>query len=125
MAYLEIVAAGTTLPAPVALSTTNELIWSANTGRSADSGKMIGDVVARKETIEVEWAMLTKAQFDSIKSAISSNAFFTVTLRLHGSSSNVTSFTSYRSELSGSIHGVYGKAGTIYYGSAKCSFIQQ
>lgn len=38
----------TVLPSPVSISVNDQIIWSANTGRSA-SGSMIGDVVARKE----------------------------------------------------------------------------
>lgn len=60
------------------VNVTDEPIWSANTGRSS-SGKMIGDIVARKTTIEISWPPLTYAEMKAIRDAIISGGdFFTI-----------------------------------------------
>ena len=67
----------TDLPAPAkeGIVITREPIWGENTGRSA-SGKMTGDIVGRKTTIEVTWPPLpgktvgTKLGVDRIISSI-------------------------------------------------------
>lgn len=61
----------TELPEPArgGISVTDEPIWAANTGRNT-KGKMIGDIVAWKTTIEVTWPPLTYAQARSIRNAI-------------------------------------------------------
>ena len=41
----------TVLPAPVEITSNDEIIWSSHTGRAA-SGNMIGDVVAQKSSME-------------------------------------------------------------------------
>ena len=48
----------TVLPSPVSISVNDQIIWSANTGRSA-SGSMIGDVVAEKKDVAIKWGILT------------------------------------------------------------------
>lgn len=61
------------------IAVTDEPIWSANTGRSS-TGKMIGDIVATKTTIEVSWGVLTYAEMKTIRDAIiSGGEFFTIT----------------------------------------------
>ena len=54
---------------------TDEPIWSSNTGRSS-TGKMIGDIIAWKTTIEVSWPPLTYAQAKAIRDAIKSGGEF-------------------------------------------------
>lgn len=56
-------------PAHKGINVTDEPIWSSNTGRSS-TGKMIGDIVARKSTIEVTWNVLTYAEAKEIIDAI-------------------------------------------------------
>ena len=56
-------------PAHKGINVTDETIWSSNTGRSS-TGKMIGDIVARKSTIEVTWNVLTYAEAKEIIDAI-------------------------------------------------------
>mgnify|MGYP000583136728 CR=1 FL=1 len=51
---LIIKANGVTLPSPVSISTTDEILWSSNTGRSTSSGKMLGDVIAEEDKAESE-----------------------------------------------------------------------
>lgn len=54
---------------------TDEPVWSANTGRSS-TGKMIGDIVAWKTTIEVAWPPLSYSQMKVIRDAIKSGGEF-------------------------------------------------
>ena len=58
----------------------NEKIWSQNTARAA-SGRMVGDIIAIKKTIHIEWAHATPEEVSLINSFISdiSSAFFDVT----------------------------------------------
>lgn len=107
-----------TLPSPVEVKTSNEIIWSANTGRSG-TGKMIGDVVAEKETIDITWGVLTKAQFNLIKSNMKSG-FHPFTLIIDGESVTIPS---YRSTLTKEILGTFG--GVTYYKNATVSVIEQ
>lgn len=62
-------------PAAGGINVTDEPVWSSNTGRST-TGKMIGDIVAWKKTIEVKWPPLTFAQVSAIRSAIKSGGEF-------------------------------------------------
>lgn len=66
----------TVLPSPVSISVNDQIIWSANTGRSA-SGSMIGDVVAEKKDVAIKWGILTEAELAAIKKIM-------VTLKLCG-----------------------------------------
>ena len=59
-------------------SLTKNKIWSSNTGRGA-TGKMLGDIIARKYTLRAQWAKLTQTQLTSLENAIGSDAFFSVT----------------------------------------------
>ena len=68
-----------TPPTPKKVTVKPEKIWSKNTGRAA-SGKMLGDVVGHKITIQVEWATLTDAEVEGIDTRISP-AFFPVTFK--------------------------------------------
>lgn len=50
---------GVILPTPTSLTTSDEIIWSSNTGRSTVSAKMLGDVIAEKKTFSIGWQWLT------------------------------------------------------------------
>lgn len=52
---------GTVLPMPSVLQIKPEKVWSKNAGRTS-SGKFVGDVIATKHTLHVEWRTLTQAQ---------------------------------------------------------------
>lgn len=109
---------GVTLPSPDEISTSDEIIWSANTGRSS-TGKMIGDVIAEKKTIAVKWGVLTKSQLNTIRSNLQSG-FQSFTLSIDGAD---TTITAYRSTLNAE---VLGTAGSVtYYKSAEVTIIQQ
>ena len=56
----------TVLPSPVSISVNDQIIWSANTGRSA-SGSMIGDVVAEMKDVAKKGGILTEAELAAIK----------------------------------------------------------
>ena len=115
---ITISANGVTLPSPTELTTGDEIIWSANTGRST-TGMMIGDVIAQKKTFNIKWGVLTLAQFNAIKQNILSG-FHAFTLTLDNSPVTVTS---YRGTLTGELLGTFG--GETYYKSANVSVIQQ
>jgi len=106
------------LPSPVDIGTSDEIIWSANTGRSS-TGKMIGDVIAEKKTIEISWGVLTKDEFELLKANLKSG-FYPFSITIDGEEETITS---YRSAISGSLLGTYG--GKTYYKSANVTIIQQ
>ena len=63
---------GVQMPAPkregVVLS--QEKVWSSNTGRSS-SGKMMGNLVAIKATVQITWGLLTPSEAELIRAAVS------------------------------------------------------
>lgn len=59
-------------------SVTLNRIWSANTGRSA-TGKMFGDIVAKKYTLNLSWSKMKSEDVSALATAITSKAFFNVT----------------------------------------------
>ncbi len=109
---------GVTLPSPVSITAGNEIIWSSNTGRSA-SGKMIGDVIAEKTTFAVNWGVLTRAELESIRTALVSG-FLTFSLIEDGTATTVTA---YRGTLSAVLLGSFG--GVTYYKDATVSVIER
>ena len=58
-------------------SVTRNRIWSKNTKRTS-SGKMVGDIIARKYAISISWNNLTQSQVSEIAKAIDTSAFFDV-----------------------------------------------
>lgn len=107
------------LPAPTKISVSNEIIWSSNTGRSTESGKMIGDVIAEKKTVDVEWSKLTAADLKKISSNLKSG-FIPVSFNDEGS---VVTITAYRGTLKKDYLGYFG--GVHYYDNVTVSIIQQ
>lgn len=112
-------AGGVKLPAPVSLKVDDEIIWSSSTGRALD-GTMLGDVVAEKKTLAINWGILKESQMTLIKSKLIAG-FFPVTF--HDDGVDVTIDT-YRGTLSKEILGELGD-GIFYYRSASVSIIQQ
>jgi hypothetical protein len=115
---VSIMAGGTALPSPTELTVSEEIIWSANTGRGA-SGLMLGDVVAEKETFEIRWGVLTAAQREEIRSRLVSG-FFPVTVTI---GDTAVTLTVYRGTLTGNILGTFG--GVTYYRDTAVTVIQQ
>ncbi len=68
---------------------TKNKLWSSNTGRTA-SGKMVGDVVAIKYTLEFSWSELTSAEVHSLESAVGTDAFFPVKFPEEGTGNALT-----------------------------------
>lgn len=78
----KVIRIGTTYVADPALGgviVTDEPIWSSNTGRST-TGKMIGDIVDWKTTIEITWPPLSFSETAQIRNAIkNAGEFFDLT----------------------------------------------
>jgi hypothetical protein len=108
----------TLLPSPVAIDTSDEIIWSANTGRSA-SGKMLGTVIAQKQSFNVKWGVLTKGELETIKTNVKAG-FYPFEISMDG---DRASLSSYRSTLTYSVLGTYG--GVTYYNNATVTIIEQ
>lgn len=85
-----IVIDGVTLPTPKkgGVTITVEKIWSKNTGRAA-RGNMIGDIVAYKHTIKIEWPPLSREDTAKIDKAVTP-AFFNVTFLSPGTNTRIT-----------------------------------
>lgn len=113
----------TPLPSPIVLEMNNELIWSSNTGRSVsatDAGKMIGDVIALKRTVHIEWGVLTSSEFASIKDNMPQGFFqFRITL-----GSTTETFNVYRGTIARAIIGAPNSDNETY-STAKVDVIEQ
>lgn len=66
---------GATMPTPAleGVTISTEKVWSANTGRTA-SGKMVGNIIAKKTTIKIKWPVLTMEQAAVIENAVSDSS---------------------------------------------------
>ena len=115
---VSITAGGTVLPSPEEMTASDEIIWSADTGRS-ESSTMFGDVVAEKKTFEIHWGVLTAAQREMIRTRLVSG-FFPVTVTI---GETAVTLTVYRGTLTGSILGTFG--GVTYYKDTAVTLIQQ
>lgn len=115
---------GTTnlLPSPDSIQTTEEVIWSSNTGRSispSDGAVMMGDVVAKKKTFNISWGVLTLNEYNDIVTKLGTGFRpFTIVL-----GSQVTSIASYRGTITAELLGA--PDGTVYYRNASVSIIQR
>lgn len=107
------------LPAPDLISTTDEIIWSSNTGRTADA-TMVGDILAEKKTLSITWGILKEEQYLVIKNNLVAG-FFPITF--HDDGMDLT-ISSYRGNLSKDIIGKLDD-GIFYYRSVSCEIIQQ
>lgn len=112
------------LPSPDSVKPSYELIWSENTGRAqsgANKAKMIGDVVAEKRTYEIQWGLISDADFNTIKSKLTKGFFyFAVATSLSSAKSNAQPF--YRSEIAGNLKPI---GNTIYWRDVTVSVIEQ
>lgn len=121
MSVFTIQAGGVLLPSPVEISSSGELIWSASTGRTA-SGKMVGDLIAEKQTVEITWGVLTRAQVSTIEQAVTTQSgFFQLTITQGG---DVTQIQCYRGPVVKKALGYIGD-GVFYYKSVTVTFIEQ
>lgn len=103
---------------------TDEPVWSSNTGRNIN-GKMVGDIVAYKTTIEVTWNLLTYSQMATIRDAIRGEGFFSITYPdTNQSGADTTSTkTVYASNIPRTLYSRSSKA--QYYKDITITFIEQ
>lgn len=73
--YTKLVIKNTVLPSPTKLSVSKEQLWNSKTGRSVKTGKMLGAVIGEKRTLDVEWAMVTGAEYQIIRNALVTGFF--------------------------------------------------
>ena len=121
LATIKITSNGVLLPSPIALEVNRELIWSSNTGRSisaSDAGLMIGDVVANKKTVHIEWGILTQTEFNTI-TANMPNGFFPFQLTF---GATTESLTVYHGTIEQTV--IASPDGNVYY-TAKVDVIEQ
>lgn len=117
---MAVLKAGTVeLPCPVSISSSDEIIWSSNTGRST-SGKMAGDIIAEKKNLDIKWEYLSEDDVGLIKRNLSAG-FFPLTFRDDGMEITIQS---YRGTLSKEHLGYVGD-GTYYYRSVSVQIIEQ
>lgn len=109
---------GMTLPSPDSITVSDEIVWSANTGRSA-SGQMLGDAVADKKTFAITWGVLTRAELETVRSALQSG-FHPFTMEEDGA---VTTVQAYRGTVSALLLGSFG--GVTYYRDVTVTVIQR
>lgn len=73
---------GTEMPDPAlnGITITKDKIWSKNAGRSSESGKMMGDIVAIKYKIQIKWPVLSQEKSALVDDYISNmeSAFFKI-----------------------------------------------
>lgn len=62
---LKFYANGVLLKSPSGLKKSEEKVWSTNTGRST-TAKMIGDIIAKKVTFDMQWMYVSKADYKKI-----------------------------------------------------------
>lgn len=120
---LTVTVAGVSLPCDnlTDIKVGNELIWSSNTGRSASSGKMLGDIVAKKKTISLTYSWLSRTDFNTIDNALNTSSFFAVKVELD--SFTLLDADCYRSNIERELGGKMG--GTWYWKSVTFDLIQQ
>ena len=114
----------TTLPEPKkeGITITDEPIWAANTGRGSD-GTMVGDIVAWKTTVQVEWPALSFANSKIIADALTgAGAFFKIKYNDFSSSTPVTK-TVYCSNVPRTIYSLVTAA--QYHTGVTVTFIEQ
>lgn len=108
------------LPSPVSISSSDEILWSSNTGRSTASGKMLGDVIAEKQTFSIQWGILTKAEYKKIKDNLKSG-FYPLQFVFDD---ETVKLSVYRGTISAEHLGYVGD-GIYYYRSVSCDIVEQ
>ena len=77
-----ITSGSTVLPAPSQMSVDDEIIWTSDTGRTL-AGRMMGDVIAEKKNIKIEWGPLTETDVNLIKKYLTTG-FYPITFHDDG-----------------------------------------
>lgn len=123
MAHLRIKVNGTVLPSPTNIESGDEQIWSASTGRSTSTGEMLGAFIVEKQTYDIEWSWVTRAEYNAIKSALKTGFFGPVVLE-DSNSQKVESITNaYRGPISRTNGNYIG--GILYYEKVKVQIIEK
>lgn len=122
MGYKDIYAGGskTKLPSPTLLKADKEIIWSSTTGRTS-TGKMVGDVIAEKKTVDITWECLRDADLTVICKTMKAG-FFEFWLPDCG---ELVKITVYRGTISSEDRGEIGDGLGHWYKTVTCSVIQQ
>jgi len=107
------------LPAPVSISVSDEIIWTADTGRTL-SGYMTGDPVAEKKTVAVKWGVLTESEVVSIKNVMVAGFF---PFSFHDDGIDIT-IEVYRGTMSKEQLGWIGD-GIFYYKSVSVDIVER
>lgn len=107
------------LPAPTALTISDEIIWTSDTGRTL-AGTMVGDVVAEKKNLNIKWEFITEQDIKLIKSRLIAG-FFPFTFRDDGLDITISA---YRGTLSKEVLGDIGD-GYYWYRSVTVDMIQR
>lgn len=106
--YYDLRIDGVSMPTPAkeGIIEADQLIWSSNAGRVA-SGKFVGDIIAEKKTLTINWNTMTYLDYKRIKEAISrvGKPFITVSYWACDSTqaSERKSFRGYTEGLTGTI----------------------
>ena len=120
MAILRITVGGTVLPGGVvSIKRGDELLWSEGTGRSADSGVMVGSVVASKQTWTIKWGIISQTDYNAIRAAVP-GGFLTISIEVDGA---VTSFSGYRGAITAEHIGTHG--GVAYWKDLTIDLIER
>ena len=119
MAMFTLKCGSVTLPSPVKMTVNDEIIWSSETGRVLD-GTMMGDVVAEKKNLGIEWGWLTEEEAALIKNNLLAG-FFPITFRDYGTDITISA---YRGAISKDVAGYIGD-GVFYYRSVTVDIIQR
>lgn len=109
------------------IAVTDEPIWSANTGRSS-TGKMIGDIVAWKQTIEVSWPPLTYAEMKAIRDAIvGAGEFFSIEYPDITSGNTLSNMTTTKTVYCANVPRLLDSTSTVYqrYTDVTIQFIER
>lgn len=75
-------AGGVVLPSPAQISVDDEIIWTSDTGRTL-SGRMVGDVIAEKKNVKLDWEFLTEKEAMLLRKYLTTG-FYPVTFRDDG-----------------------------------------
>lgn len=110
---------GISLPAPIEVTFSDEIIWSSKTGRTA-IGVMVGDVIAEKKKIGISWGILTAEQYKLIQNTLKSG-FVPITFTVPGINFTITS---YRGSLNASVLGELSD-GIFYFKSVAVTLTQK
>ncbi len=112
-------AGGQALPAPVQMTVDDEIIWTSDTGRTL-SGLMVGDVLAEKKSLKIDWGPLPEADVVKIKTYLTTG-FYPITF--HDDGIDIT-IEVYRGTLSKTHLGYIGD-GAYWYRSVSVTLVER